>query len=102
MFHYVLFQLKPELTADVMESLYECTYARLKETLPGVIGTFFRRNCILRECNMDVMITVHLKSRETLSQYLQHPLHLKFIESTHDYVAQRVSFDWAGEEEDND
>lgn len=51
---------------------------------------------------MDVMITVHLKSRETLSQYLQHPLHLKFIESTHDYVAQRVSFDWAGEEEDND
>ena len=99
MLHYVLFKLKPELTVDAMEMLYRETYARLGETMLEVLGTSFLRNCIVRDSNMDVMITVRLRSRAALAGYLQHPLHLKFIEGTCDYVVQRVSFDWSEEED---
>lgn len=99
MFHYVLFKFKPGYTAEDMEKLYNDAYTQLSLKVPGIIKTSFRKNCVTRDSNMDVLIAVQLKKREDLQTYLTHPLHLEFVKATHDHVAQRVSFDWEESEE---
>ena len=94
MFHYVLFKLRPGFTAEDMKRLYDCTYARLSEAVPEITATSFRKNCITRDSNMDVLITLQMTSPSGLESYLKHPLHLKFVEDTCEHVIQKVSFDW--------
>ena len=97
MFHYVLFKLRPGFTSEDMNRLYDNTYARLSEAVPEITSTAFRKNCVVRDSNMDVLIMVHLTDSAGLEHYLKHPLHLKFIEETCEHVAQKVSFDWEEE-----
>ncbi len=41
---------------------------------------------------MDVMITIELKSKKGLNDYLNHPLHLQFISATDDSIQKSYIF----------
>lgn len=93
MIHYVLFKFKPGISMDTILSCYNDTYLKMKKQLSEVESISFRENCVDRDCNMDVMITIKLRSKGGLWDYLNHPLHLQFIADTDDYILNRVSFD---------
>ncbi len=93
MIHYVLFKFKPGISMDKVLRCYNDTYLKMKTQLSEVENISFRENCVSRDCNMDAMITIKLRSKRGLSDYLNHPLHLQFIADTDDYILNRVSFD---------
>lgn len=93
MTHYVLFKFKPGISIERVLHCYNNTYLKMKSQLPEVESISFHENCINRDSNMDVMITVKLKSKDGLCDYLNHPLHLQFISDTNDDIINRVSFD---------
>lgn len=93
MTHYVLFKFKPGVSIDKVLCCYNNTYLKMKTQLSTVESISFRENCVDRDCNMDVMITIRLRSKDGLRDYLNHPLHLQFISDTNDYILNRVSFD---------
>ena len=93
MTHYVLFKFKSGTSIEEILRCYNNTYLKMKTQLSEIETITFRENCIDRDSNMDVMITIKLQSKKGLCDYLNHPLHLQFISDTDDYILNRVSFD---------
>ena len=93
MIHYVLFKFKPVTAIDEILHCYQRTYLKMEKLLPEVENISFKENCVNRDSNMDVMITIELKSKKGLNDYLNHPLHLQFISATDDSIQNRISFD---------
>lgn len=78
---------------DEILHCYQRTYLKMEKLLPEVENISFKENCVNRDSNMDVMITIELKSKKGLNDYLNHPLHLQFISATDDSIQNRISFD---------
>ncbi len=91
--HYVLFKFRPDYPIDTLENLFHQIYPLLKKELPDITDIDFCKNCVVRDTNMDVMLHIQLKNRACLKDYLQHPLHKKFIAMTQEDVIERVTFD---------
>ena len=90
MIHYVLFKFKPGTAIDEILHCYQRTYLKMEKLLPEVENISFKENCVNRDSNM---ITIELKSKKGLNDYLNHPLHLQFISATDDSIQNRISFD---------
>ena len=93
MIHYVLFKFKPGTAIDEILHCYQRTYLKMDKLLPEVENISFKENCVNRDTNMDVMITIERKSKKGLNDYLNHPRHLQFISATYDSIQNRISFD---------
>ena len=93
--HYVLFRLKDgALTANVKND-FENTFAALKAAMSeDIIEASVKFNCIERDANMDVMVVLHLASKESLPKYLVHPIHTDFAKRTDPILISRCSFDY--------
>lgn len=92
MIHYVLFKFKPGTAIDEILHCYQRTYLKMEKLLPEVENISFKENCVNRDSNMDVMITIELKSKKGLNDYLNHPLHLQFISATGRFYSKSYIF----------
>lgn len=73
----------------------EHTFSELKNALPGhITNVHIYQNTVSRASNMDIMIELELSSADSLSVYLNHPIHLKLGEEMNPHVTNRVSFDY--------
>lgn len=93
--HFVLLKFDPAyLTAENYHEI-ETAFKDLKKALPNnVKNTVVHRNIIDRASNMDIMIEMELDSAESLSIYLNHPIHLAIGKKMNSHIINRVSFDY--------
>ncbi len=95
MTHLVLLKFEPgylteEHFAEIVQAFHE-----LKAALPNhIAGVQIHKNEIVRDSNMDIMIELELLLADSLSSYLNHPIHLKLGEKMNPHTINRVSFDY--------
>ncbi len=93
--HYVLFKMKDGMLSEKVKEDFERTFSRLKETLgEDIIEASIKLNCIERDVNMDVMVTLRLANEKSLEKYILHPIHLSFAQRTDPILISRCSFDY--------
>ena len=80
MTHYVLLKFKPGTDLDTVEAKVRKTYNELEQTLDFLTTPIVYRNCVERDRNADIMVTVDLDSNEHLQDYLTHPLHVRMAQ----------------------
>ena len=93
MTHYVLLKFKPGTDLDTVEAKVRKTYNELEQTLDFLTTPIVYRNCVERDSNADIMVTVDLDSNEHLQDYLTHPLHVRMAQDLKDALVGRTSFD---------
>ena len=94
MIHYVLLKFKPGTWTEEIRALADTTFRQLEQEVPSIISAKIYENCYERESNADVMIRLKIDSPEHLTEYLRHPLHVRFAEITTPLRSQPVvSFD---------
>ena len=67
--------------------------AVLEKQHEGIVNPQVYRNIVSREGNMDLMITVEMRSLEDLKTYLESPEHAELQERYKDLVELQISFD---------
>ncbi len=93
MIHYLLLKFEPEYFSDEIFQFALDTFNKLKAELPGVEDVSLAKNCVDRDDNADLLITMKLRSEDMLGVYLEHPLHQKFVQRVGSHVVQRASID---------
>lgn len=91
--HYVLLQFQPEHFDEELWEITVNTYQELQRQVQGIHQVKVSKNIFLRDKNADLMIHLKLENFEALQRYLQHPIHLGYVERTKPYVRQQISFD---------
>lgn len=92
--HYVLFRFKEGALTQNKKDDFESTFAALKDNLSDdILDHSVSFNCIERDANMDVMVTLHLAGEQSLEKYIKHPLHTDFAKRTDPHLESRCSFD---------
>ena len=93
MTHYVLLTFAPGTDLDAVEAKVRGVYAQLDEVLPFLNEPQVYRNCVARDSNADIMVSVKLDSADKLQDYLTHPLHVNMGKDLKDALIGRTSFD---------
>ena len=92
--HFVFMRFEKDYFDKAVFEYIEETFSRLQSVLPEeILACRVRQNCVERESNMDLMIEMELKNRQSLELYLKHPLHLAIGERMNSYITSRCSFD---------
>lgn len=93
MIHYFLLKFEPDYYGrDVLNYTKE-VFNSIVNTIDDVLSAEVYGNCIERDSNMDIMVVMRFGSKEALSSYLNHQLHLEFVNTIDKHVVSRVSFD---------
>lgn len=90
--HYVLFKFKPRCFTEDLLNYIKDAYTEI-EKLENIEEANVYCNCVERDLNMDIMIELKLKDKDTLKYYLESDLHKNFAKNLDDRVLTRVSFD---------
>ena len=93
MIHYLLLKFKAGRFTPTLYQLAEETFRQIAGSLNGIQHLEVYQNGVQRDTNADLMIRMELKDREHLNAYLNHPLHLRFVQQVDGAVEQRVTFD---------
>ena len=93
MIHYVLLKFAAGTDLDAAEALVRETYGKLEETLEYLHEPKIFRNCVERDSNADLMVSIRLDSPGQLQSYLTHPLHVSMGKTLNPSLVNRVSFD---------
>ena len=93
MTHYVLLKFAEGTDRDGAERLVRETYAALDKELDYLHEPVIQRNCVDRDSNADIMVSIQLDGPEYLQPYLTHPLHLNMAEELKAKLTGRTSFD---------
>lgn len=91
--HYVLLKFAPGTDLDAVEKKVSGVYAQLDSVLPFLNDPCVMRNCVERDSNADIMVSVDLDTPEKLQDYLTHPLHVQMGQDLKDALVGRTSFD---------
>ena len=92
--HMVFMKLIPGAFDDAAERDYRETFAALQKALPDdILAVCVRRNCVPREQNMDVLISMTLAGEASLKTYLNHPIHRAIGQRYSDKIVSIASFD---------
>lgn len=93
MIHYLLLKFEPGYFSEEIFQFARDTFNALKAELPGVEDVHVAKNCVDRDDNADLLITMKLRSEDMLRVYLEHQLHQKFVQRVGSHVVQRASID---------
>ncbi|MBR2122033.1 MAG: Dabb family protein [Lachnospiraceae bacterium] len=93
MIHYVLLTFAPGTDLDAAEEKIRSVYAELNDALPFLNDPKVYRNCVDRDSNADIMVSVTIDSPDMLQAYLTHPLHVQMGQGFKDILIGRTSFD---------
>ena len=81
-------------TGDVFSKISDA-FESLAVALPEeILSVSLRKNCIPRKFNMDMLIEMKLRGEDSLSVYLEHPIHLAIGEVMNPHIVNRASFDY--------
>ena len=92
--HYELLTLTPGADAEAVRHKIWKAYDKLDASLDWLNKPVVVRSCLPEDpAGADIMAVFELDSPEQLQEYVNHPAHVKLVESLKDAVASRVSFD---------
>lgn len=92
--HFVIFTFEKDFFKNEHLEEYIQGFNIIKNDYPGIIDVSIHRNCIDRPANMDLMVEMTLKDETVLSEYLNHPEHIRMGAKYNPHVTNRVSFDY--------
>ena len=92
MTHFLLLKFEDGFFSDEIFRLAQAIFSQLSKEVPAVGETAVLRNCIVREENADLLVRMEL-SRDGMKEYLEHPLHRRFVDTVDSHVVRRMSFD---------
>ena len=82
------------LNEDVVQRIGKA-FDDLQEALPEeILRHRVLRNCIDRDTNLDLLIELELRGRESLAVYLHHPIHAALGALLNPHITGRYSFDY--------
>ena len=93
MIHYILTKYQAGYLTDEQFQELASSFHKVAKHIDGISSCTVKRNIVVRDTNMDVMVSFHFDSPDLLGTYLKHPLHLEIAEKNDPYIIQRVSFD---------
>lgn len=93
MVHYLLLRFKENALTDSVVDVFIEKFAALEKKHEGIVNPQIYRNIVSREGNMDLMVTVEMRSLEDLKIYLESEEHIELQERYKDLVDLQVSFD---------
>ena len=92
--HFVIFKFEKDYFTDENYREYLNAFEIIKNDFSGIREVAIRKNCVDRPANMDLMIEMTLEDESVLSQYLNHPEHIRMGQKYNPHVTNRVSFDY--------
>lgn len=93
MVHYLLLRFKENALTESIIDVFADKFESLEKQHEGIVNPQVYRNIVSREGNMDLMITVEMRSLEDLKTYLESPEHVELQERYKDLVELQISFD---------
>ena len=93
MVHYLLLRFKENALTESIIDVFADKFESLEKQHEGIVNPQVYRNIVSREGNMDLMITVEMRSLEDLKTYLESPEHAELQERYKDLVEFQISFD---------
>lgn len=93
MVHYLLLRFKENALTESIIDVFADKFEQLEKQHEGIVNPQVYRNIVGREGNMDLMITVEMRSLEDLKTYLESPEHKELQERYQDIVELQVAFD---------
>ena len=92
MVHYLLLRFKENALTESIIDVFADKFESLEKQHEGIVNPQVYRNIVSREGNMDLMITVEMRSLEDLKTYLESPEHAELQERYKDPAALQTSF----------
>ncbi|MDR2946445.1 MAG: Dabb family protein [Candidatus Adiutrix sp.] len=92
--HLLLLRGRSGGLTNEQKALIENAYRQLADAVIGVNWVRVRYNCVARAQNMDALVEIDLDGPETLTAYLEHPLHLELVRESQPFLSAVVSFDY--------
>ena len=92
--HFVLFSFEEDFFTEENFREYCDAFEIIKNDFPGIKKVDIQKNCVDRPANMDLMIEMTLEDESVLSQYLNHPEHVRMGHKYNPHVTNRVSNDF--------
>ena len=92
--HFVIFSFEKGFFTEENFREYCDAFEIIKNDFSGIKEIAIRKNCVNRPANMDLMIEMILENESVLSQYLNHPEHVRMGHKYNPHVTNRVSFDY--------
>lgn len=92
--HFVIFTFEENFFKEDNFKEYCDAFEIIKNSFDGIKEVSVKKNCIKRPANMDLMIEMLLESESVLSEYLNHPEHVRMGQKYNPHVTNRVSFDY--------
>lgn len=93
MVHYLLLRFKENTLSEGIIDVFADRFEQLEKQHEGIVNPQLYRNIVTREGNMDLMITVEMRSLEDLKTYLESPEHAELQERYREIVELQVTFD---------
>lgn len=92
--HFVIFSFEKGFFTEENYREYREAFEIIKNDFSGIKEITIRKNCVNRPANMDLMIEMILENESVLSEYLNHPEHVRMGQKYNPHVTNRVSFDY--------
>lgn len=92
--HFVIFSFEKGFFTEENFREYCDAFEIIKNDFSGIKEITIRKNCVNRPANMDLMIEMILENESVLSEYLNHPEHVRMGQKYNPHVTNRVSFDY--------
>lgn len=93
MLHYVLLSFAPGFFTDEIFEFAVACFSGMPDEESYIHSVSVKRNCVLREGNMDLMVAMELEDEASLKAYLECRLHKQFVSVVGDHVVTKVAFD---------
>ncbi len=90
--HYVLLKFKPGYFNDEILAYTKSVFGKIGR-LDDIEVVKVCSNCIDRDLNMDIMIEMKVSDEKSLESYLNHELHISFVNTVNNHLISKVSFD---------
>lgn len=95
MVHYILFKFREGTLTDEVINVFADKYEQLEKRYEGFVNPQIYRNIVMRDNNLDLMVTIEMANREVLQSYLDSEEHLELQERFGQLVEMQFSFDHA-------
>ena len=92
--HFVIFTFEKGFFKEENYDEYVRVFNTIRDAFDGIKEVSVHKNCVDRPANMDLMVEMVLDDESVLTQYLNHPEHVKMGEKYNPHVINRVSFDY--------
>ena len=95
MTHIVMMKFEEGFFCDAVTARISDAFAALAQALPEeILAVQVEENCVQRPVNMDLMIRMTLAGEQSLSVYLNHPIHVEISGAINPHIVSRCSFDY--------